>query len=275
MSNLTNFSSSSSSDDCPLSKNIYGYDPSHALDAIATVVWALLSITLLIQTLVTKKFFFLIVPIAGLFETIGYIIRFPSGNSPCNVGLYIFSYLLILVSPTCLAMGNYALVGRIIARTGHVHHFFTPKRVQYMFLFVDIFCLLLQCAGGGLMAQHSSFETGHRVVLLGIALALVLFCFFLFLVVYVNLKVRKNATEGEWLKIFIALYATIVLIIIRSIYRLVEFAGGFHNSISTNENLFYGLDSLVLAIFVALWIYYHPSRVDFEGTPGNRPATNF
>lgn len=46
-------------------QNIYRYDPSIPLNVIGVVAWGLLSTILLIQTLKTKKHFFLVVPIAG------------------------------------------------------------------------------------------------------------------------------------------------------------------------------------------------------------------
>lgn len=46
--------------------NLYGYNPTDALTGVATALWGLLSLILLIQSIKTGKHYFLIVPIAGL-----------------------------------------------------------------------------------------------------------------------------------------------------------------------------------------------------------------
>jgi len=58
---------------------------------------------------------------------------------------------------------------------------------------------------------------------------------------------------------FTVLYCDMVLLIIRSVYRVIEFSQlQFHNPISTNETLFYCLDALPILMFNLLWIPFHP-----------------
>ncbi len=119
-------------------------------------------------------------------------------------------------------------------------------------------------------------------MLVGIILVLCLFAFFLFLVgiVHRSVRVQKHtfANEAQVFAAFCILHfstnnvlfvdgfedLSMVMIIVRSIYRVAEFSGGFQNPISTNEELFYLCDCLPLLLFMAVWIVFHPIRVPFE-----------
>jgi len=248
--------------------NFYGYDPKEGLTITGIVLFGIVTSIVLYQTLRYKKYYFLAVPLASLAEFIGYITRLPSGQDPCSMNIYIVSYLLILIAPTCLVMGNYALIGKIISRTGIEHPFFTPRRIRNTFLSVDLVLIFVQGAGGGLMASPGDNLLGQHIMLAAIVCALALFVFFLGVVIYVHSRVLKETLDGDWRTIFLALYITVGFVIMRNCYRVTEFSGGYHNSISTNEKLFYGFDTFTMLCFVTAWIIFHPSRVDFEGNSG-------
>lgn len=90
------------------------------------------------------------------------------------------------------------------------------------------------------------------------------------MLVYLHFHLRRkgNLTEegykGE--KLIFILYIDMILLIIRSVYRVAEYGNlEYHNSISTNEELFYGLDVLEMAILNALWIPFHPGFWGMKG----------
>eukprot|EP00026_Physarum_polycephalum_P013620 Phypoly_transcript_14038.p1 GENE.Phypoly_transcript_14038~~Phypoly_transcript_14038.p1 ORF type:complete len:281 (+),score=33.60 Phypoly_transcript_14038:152-994(+) len=259
-----------SSDEC---YNIFGYEPNKPLAIAAASLWGVLSTVMLIQTIRGRNTYFLIVAISGLVEMGGYIGRRFAADHPCSTPLYIVATLLTLVPPTCLAMGNYTLLSKVVQSTGYVHPFFTPGRVKWMFLIADCFCLLLQSSGGGLTASSSSFNTGKSIILVGLAAVLCVFIFFLFLVCYVQIAVYKNHKHDirKWWPIFVAFYLSMVMIIIRSCYRVAEFKGPLHNPISLSEPTFYACDTLALLIFMIIWIVFHPSRINFENLNGALP----
>jgi RTA1 like protein len=67
---------------------------------------------------------------------------------------------------------------------------------------------------------------------------------------------------------------TIGFVIVRSIYRLIENLGGFHNHIATSEPTFYSCDTIMLLLFVLTWIIFHPSRLDFIQEGGENAAVS-
>ena len=110
----------------------------------------------------------------------------------------------------------------------------------------------------------------------GLCLSLTVFVFFLFVTFYVHMKLlRQKKEQGRWTVIFYLLYFDMILFIIRSSYRVAEFANlQFHNSISTNETLFYTLDALEMAILNVLWIPFHPGFWDMLDTESDNGDDN-
>jgi hypothetical protein len=161
--------------------------------------------------------------------------------------------------------------------------FFKPKTVKRIFLTVDIISLFVQSMGGGKSTENqtsyiftgltaggqNTAEIGARIILFGLALSLSVFVFFLFLCIYLHIKVyRQTPAENspgneKWKKIFFVLYFDMILLTIRSIYRVAEFADGkYHSKISINESLFYGLDIVLMLLILAVWIPFHPGFWD-------------
>ena len=100
------------------------------------------------------------------------------------------------------------------------------------------------------------------MLLVGLVISLIVFVFFLFMTMYVHKKLRSRmqTAEDKNLKVIIyIMYIDMALLIIRSAYRVAEYGNlEYHNSISTNEALFYTLDILEMLILNILWIPFHP-----------------
>lgn len=61
--------------------------------------------------------------------------------------------------------------------------------------------------------------------------------------------------------IAVGLAIATVLIFIRSIYRIVELAGGFSGTVANNEASFMIFEGPMIIVAVALITYHHPGRV--------------
>jgi len=248
--------------------DLFGFKPSTGLAVAAIVCFSLVTIALFVLTVKFRKWYFMVAVIAGAVEVVGYGTRIMSADDPHQLGLYITTTLLILLPPTALAaVFLFANLGKIMKKTGISHPIFKPNVVKYLFLGVDIFSIIVQGAGGALLSQTVDkpdlATTAKAVMLLGLCVALCSFTLFFFLIIYLHLKVLKIKDEEDkkWRIIFYALYASALLIILRSIYRVAEYAGGYHSAIMLNEGLFYGLDALAIFILMCIWCPFHPGFV--------------
>lgn len=109
----------------------------------------------------------------------------------------------------------------------------------------------------------SVFHLGARILLAGLAIALSVFVFFLFMLGYLHINMRRNSDRSSLQlkseRVLIVLYVDMILLIIRSAYRVAEYGNmEHHNSIRSNEGLFYGLDATMMMLLNLLWVPFHP-----------------
>ena len=64
----------------------------------------------------------------------------------------------------------------------------------------------------------------------------------------------ENATVRG---VFQAMYGTMIVLLIRNIYRMVEFASGRTGFVSVHEGFFYSFDTLMILTWLALMVVRH------------------
>ncbi|KYQ89971.1 hypothetical protein DLAC_11728 [Tieghemostelium lacteum] len=241
--------------------NLYGYEPSKGLAIAAIAAFSLVTIIITILTIKFKKWYFFIISIAGAVEVAGYGTRLLSANDTHNLGVYIATTLLILLPPTALACADYILVSKVMKKTGISHPIFKPKFVKFFFLGIDVFSLIIQSTGGALLSQAKDNlqKPAEAIMLLGLSVALASFVFFFFIVIYIHYKIRNvQEPDSKWRRIIYALYITVFLLVLRSIYRVCEYAGGWMNPIQRSEPTFYACDTLLIFFLMCVWVPLHP-----------------
>jgi hypothetical protein len=116
--------------------------------------------------------------------------------------------------------------------------------------------------------------SGSKTLLGGLCLALTVFAFFLFATAFILTHLPASKLTRSRRILITVLYIDVLLLIIRSSYRVAEFANlEYQNPISTNETLFYVLDVLCMAVLNALWIPCHPSFLGMSGN-GKQKSTS-
>jgi hypothetical protein len=66
---------------------------------------------------------------------------------------------------------------------------------------------------------------------------------------------------GAWKRAVYPMYASLALITLRIIFRLVEFSSGVISPITQSEVPFYVLEALPMFVALALWNVWHPGKV--------------
>lgn len=121
----------------------------------------------------------------------------------------------------------------------------------------------------------SSLNKGKATVLIGLAVQLVAFGFFSVIGIRFNIQSRhfrqvpdanriagnrKTPINPNWMGLLIALNIACGLILVRSIYRVVEFASGNNGYVSVNEWTFYVFDALPIFPIFVLFIVMAPGN---------------
>ncbi|PRP79771.1 hypothetical protein PROFUN_12633 [Planoprotostelium fungivorum] len=242
--------------------NLYGYEPSVPLAVVAVVLYALAVLMGTILTIYYRRWNMLVLTGSGIADVLGYALRIPSAQKPGQLTLYIVTTLFILLPPTVAATISYGTLSKMMEKSGMKNKIFTPKITKWGFLITDVSAFFLQAAGGGLMAMRGTVDAGRVIIVFGLVVSLACFIFFEGLTIWANIKARKMLDSGEetprWHYLFAALHLSMLMLIIRSVYRVAEFAPGYHSALALNEGAFYGLDALPVLILYILWIPLHP-----------------
>lgn len=203
-------------------------------------------------------------------EALGYVGRIQSAHNPCILPPFIMQTLLLLLGPALFAASIYMILGRIILLTnGQKFSIVRPSWLTKIFVGGDVLCFLMQGAGGGLMSSAkrdlSKRKKGENLIVGGLFVQLVFFGLFVITSALFQTKSRAHVktlpASVTWKKHLYVLYFTSILILIRSVFRVIEYLQGNDGYLLSNEVFLYIFDAvLMLAVMVAMNIV-HPGDI--------------
>ncbi|RSM00027.1 hypothetical protein CEP52_009403 [Fusarium oligoseptatum] len=168
-----------------------------------------------------------------------------------------------------MAASIYMILGRIILLLeGEKYALVKQRWLTKLFVCGDLLSILLQGAGGGLMAAGESLlETGENVIIGGLFVQLVVFGGFMIVAGVFHYRMTQQPTtkasdpEIRWRMHIFTLYVTGGIIWGRSLFRVVEFIEGNDGHLMRSEGWVFGFDSVPMVI-VVLWMnWFHPSEI--------------
>ncbi|GJP92767.1 hypothetical protein CBS147343_4733 [Aspergillus niger] len=267
-----------SQNDSSVSFVLYRYTPSIPAAAIFTAVFIILAIVHTYLAIRHRSKYFIPFIIGLLFEAAGYIARIFSHYDTLALGPYIVQTMLILVAPPLFAASIYMTLGRLILYLdAESASLLRVKYIAKIFVVGDIISFLLQCGGGGYMSAGSlsAMEDGAHIVIAGLAVQLLFFGFFIIASAIFHYRVKTNSQyyttrqvissssrrRDSWECMLWCIYGACVLILIRSIYRVVEFVEGNDGFVMRLEYLLYIFDAVLMALQAMLLLVGYPGRV--------------
>ncbi|PSN66737.1 RTA1-domain-containing protein [Corynespora cassiicola Philippines] len=240
----------------------YKYTPSIAAAIITLIVFGILFGYHAFKLFKTKTWFCIPFVVGAILEIIGYGARAYGNSNPYNLGAYIIQSLFILLAPILFAASVYMFLSRIIRASGQPSYaMIRPNWLTKIFVGGDILCFLMQGIGGSIMASgdsKSSSDMGKTIILAGLILQIVIFGFFMVvgLKFHMNLRnssSRKMAANGfNWEWYMNTLYAVSILITVRNVFRVIEYAMGEEAYLLANEWPIYVFDALLMAIVLVI-----------------------
>lgn len=224
----------------------------------------------------------LCLPIAEIFMAAGFVLRLVLRSEQKSLGLYAVCNLFIILSPTAFIGFVYVFFSRFISALEGTSLQQEPKAsrlsplrsqlIGRIFIWSDVCTFLIQATGGGLQAVGGTQAVvGSNIFLAGVSLQAVSYVFFLVVVAVAHFKVARTYGQAftptnvflgrsQVPRLFALLYVASVCILIRSIYRIIEMAGGYQGKVYRTENYLFFLDSLPLAVANTLWAVWWPPR---------------
>ncbi|UPK96667.1 hypothetical protein LCI18_007602 [Fusarium solani-melongenae] len=252
---------------------LYHFDPSFAAAVLFAVLFGGMSIRHLQLLIRSRTWAFIPFLIGCLFETAGYAARAYSARQTPDWTLmpYIIQSILILLGPAFFAGSIYMVLGRLIqVLEGEDYSLIRVKWLTKLFLLGDILSFFGQGGGGGLLASANSKSTqdlGNAVILVGLGIQVVFFSGFMLVTAVFHLRIvrhptlQSKTTTRPWRRFLSVLYFSSVLIMVRSVFRMAEYAQGNNGSLMQKEVYAYVLDALLMLIVAVIFALYHPSQV--------------
>lgn len=179
--------------------------------------------------------------------------------------------------------------GRIILLVdGEKHAIIKKKWLTKFFVAGDVLSFVAQCLGaydcspgdsedgfsansyligGGMLSKQdaSSAKTGKLVIELGLGIQILFFGFFLFnILIFWRRIIRSSTARSEcmpWKKHSTVLLTAGAVILIRCIYRVIEYIQGEKGALQSKEVYLYVLDAGLMLIVMLIFHFYHPSEV--------------
>jgi hypothetical protein len=162
-------------------------------------------------------------------------------------------------------------LGRIIRITGGEHlSLIQPSRLTIFFVSGDVLGLFMQGAGAIIMPLGTlqDYETGSKIVIVGLAVLVVYFGLFIFVACTFNYRLDRQPTSRSlhtslnWRADLRALFIGSALIFIRSVFRLVEYSQGNDGWLMKREWTFYIFDATLMWVVLVIFNIWHPSHVE-------------
>lgn len=234
-------------------------------------------------------------------QIIGYICRALAHDDKNSVPIYSIQTIMILLAPPLYAASIYMTLGRLILYLDVESLSPIPtKWLTAIFVTGDVIAFVMQAAGmslaldpspvvrtiqsitfsditagGGIMASGtvSAMNTGEHITIGGLCVQLVFFSVFIIVATIVHWRVHRNPTRKSlvasiknwkrtsWETIMVVLYVASILILVRSIFRLIEYAQGNSGYLISHEVFMYVFDSTLMFFTMLVMSIYHPSKI--------------
>ncbi|KAL1631052.1 hypothetical protein SLS56_004575 [Neofusicoccum ribis] len=236
---------------------LYHYQPSVAAAVIFALLFLVTSILHLLQMIKAKTW---------------YLIAQPYGE--WKVMPYSIQSTYILIAPALFAASVYMILGRIVLLTdGEKYSIISRWWLTKTFVFGDIVCFIFQGGGGSLLAiggrggNSTMVNAGNNLIIAGLVIQVLFFSLFIVTASLFHRRMAQFPTtkslqpEIRWRQYLFTLYLVSVLILIRSLFRVVEYCQGTDGYLLSKEVFMYLFDSLLMLAVMVYMNWKHPSEI--------------
>lgn len=247
----------------------YRYSPSIAVAAVTCVLFAIVTGVHVFQMYRSRAWFLVPLVLGGVFEVVGFAARAYSASQQApnwDLGPFIIQSVLTLVAPALFAGSIYMILGRVILMTdGERYSMVRRKWLTKIFVCGDVFGFLIQSSGAGLMASSGSASMAKNIVVGGLVFQIIFFGLFVIVAFKFHIRMQKSPTSTSlsvpWRRHLWALYISSALILIRSIFRVVEYMQGHDGYLFSREWYMYVFDALLMFAVLLLFNFLHPGEI--------------
>jgi hypothetical protein len=132
--------------------------------------------------------------------------------------------------------------------------------------------------GGGMLAKakkQSDVDLGQHVITGGLGIQVLFFGFFIVVAGIFHYRIarfpttRSQSLSIPWARYLYILYAASLLIMVRSLFRIVEYVMGQDGILLKHEIYLYIFDATLMFIMMILFNVWHPSKIIHKPRPSD------
>ena len=250
----------------------YHYVPSLAASIVFAVVFGTSTAVHLYQCFRTRAYYMLPLIVGGIGEFAGYICRIKSWTEAPDYQLtaYIVQSISILIAPAFTAATIYITFGRImLVVKGEARSPVRQKFLTLIFVLGDLFSLVVQSNGASILTKKepNSATVGKWVVTGGLIIQVFFFGVFMLISMVFYRRLRQSPTQHAklipdlWRLYLFYLYIASTLIMVRSIFRVIEYIQGDDGYLLTHQVFLYVFDSTLMSSVMLLFNIAHPTMI--------------
>ncbi|KAG0647404.1 putative lipid transporter atnI [Hyphodiscus hymeniophilus] len=251
-------------------KNQWAFCPSLPAAAFMAALFGLTTLFHTYQAIRFRKWYCVVIIMGGSLETLAMISRSLSIQYPTSEALYAIWFVLVLVSPLWINAFVYMIMGRMVynfiptQKIGRI----PARRFGLYFVLLDVLSFIIQVAGAvqavGNNLSATQLLRGIHIYMGGVGLQQFFIIIFMILAIQFHRDLRRQQSTSRiasaWRMLYV-IYAVLILITARIIFRLVEYSSGFTSTIPNHEAYMYCLDSLPMLTALVMLNIVHPGAV--------------
>ncbi|RTE78496.1 hypothetical protein BHE90_007002 [Fusarium euwallaceae] len=262
---------------------LYRYTPSLPAAIVSVVVFAVLTVLHTWRLLRARAFYFSAFTIGGVFQTIGYCGRIWSHYDKLSIGGFVIQAILILVAPALYAASIYMILGRLIRTLRAEHLSLIPVNwVTRIFVTGDVIAFSLQAGGGGIQAGGTLYlyKIGEKIIIAGLFCQICIFGFFIVTAMLFHRRLTVAPTrvvergDVPWRRYLWVLYVTSFIILVRSVFRVVEYLQGNSGYLISHEIFLYIFDTILMAIVMLIFLIWYVEQLSPKDKKSSRRSSD-
>ncbi|PKS09264.1 hypothetical protein jhhlp_003878 [Lomentospora prolificans] len=252
----------------------YLFEPNFAGNVAFAVMLGLTTAIHIVQAAVYKKKYCWVLIMGCAWESSAFVLRAAGAHNQQQLTFVVLGTLLLLLAPLWINAFLYMTVARLI-------HYMLPSQkvlgfraslLTKLFVWLDILSFLVQGAGGSLLSNQDEgglaiVRAGQKVYMVGVGIQALFIIAFSVLTIAFYRKLDAEAHRDRPIsltkKLLWVLLADFIFILIRIIFRLVEFIPGANedNPILQSEYYVFFLDGFPVFLGFLLLNIIHPGLV--------------
>lgn len=229
-------------------------------------------------------------------EWMGFLGRILSMVDNTDLNYFLLQTVTLTIAPALIMAGIYFLFAQLVVIYGRKYSVLKPLWYTYLFITIDVLSLAIQSVGGAISsinARNNKDPTnGTNIMIAGIAtqvfgMSVFIIFWFDFLIRIYGCKKRnvvflqflfnqKSITDyrtqleprynrythiktSRYFAYFpLAVTIAVIVVYIRSVYRVVELAQGYDGYLFSHEVYLFTLDASMIAICGLIFVPFHP-----------------